>query len=123
MYTGKKMKARQSKYVIIHNTFSNDILPIIEYIFHIKNFEIADIFLNSSAIKHSLCRFSIRLSPIYYSFFRKALFSSLQVEWILQIINGIFSSKHTGNNQLASNVGHTFCCCQTKLITSFQHAV
>lgn len=65
--------------------------------------------------------FSIRLGPIYLCFFSEALFPS-QIEEILPIINGFFSSKKTGSNHLASKVEHPFCCCQTALISSFQHA-
>lgn len=53
---------------------------------------------------------------------RKALFSSLQAEQTLPIITGMFRSHLPGNNQLASEEGHAFCCCHTKLMTSFPHA-
>lgn len=49
-------------------------------------------------------------------------FSSLQTEQTLPIMTSIFRSHLSGNNQLASEEGHTFCCCHTKLMTSFPHA-
>lgn len=118
---GRKGKCIKCLFFTTHSLVPYCQLLTKSYVY--ENVEPTDNFLNSSAIKWSPCRlgFSIRLGPIYSSFFRKAL-SPSQVAERVPIINGIFSSKHTGSNQLASKVGHTFCCCQTELIRRSQRA-
>lgn len=78
----------------------------------------------SRPLGHQACTpYSVPLTLCPLTFLlRKVLFSSLQAEQTLPIITGIFRSHLPGNNQLASEEGHTFCCCHTKLMTSFPHA-